>query len=176
MSITFVMLLVLIGGPFKQNTGDIKIFDAFGTMRSFGSILFSLSCSQANFQAYESTVKESQNPRSWAKITGVAVGLGTIMCVVTGMTGYLVFLDDTQGEILDNFPESPYDFFKVMVTIHLILYIPVCFTVTRYSVVKILYNRANAQVSKSVCSLSVALHYMFFMERPRIYLLLLSFF
>ena len=145
-SILLVLFLVLIAGPLKgENSGEIKIFDAFGTMRSLGSILFSLSCTPANFQAYLSTEKSSQNSKSWARITGAAIIIGSIMCAAMGITGYLSFKDKTEGEILDNFSQQPFDFFKVMVAMHLILYIPVNFTISRYSLVKVLYNRANAE-------------------------------
>ena len=92
-------------------------------------------------------MKENQNPKSWAVITGVAIAIGSLMCAATGLAGYLSFREDTEGEILDNFPGAPFDFFKVMVTIHLILYVPVNFTITRHSLAKILYNRVHAVVS-----------------------------
>jgi amino acid permease len=71
-----------------------------GTITSIGSIVFSLSCSAANFQAFISTKLEHQNMRSWSWITGGAVLLGALMCVMMGIGGYLSFGDDTDGEIL----------------------------------------------------------------------------
>ena len=144
-SILLVLFLVLIAGPMKENEGEIKVFDAFGSMRSLGSILFSLSCTPANFQAYLSTEKKSQNSKSWAKITGAAMIIGSVMCAAMGITGYVSFKEKTESEILDNFSQHPFDFFKVMVATHLILYIPVNFTITRYSLVKVFFNRANAE-------------------------------
>ena len=63
--------------------------------------------------------------------------VGAVMCVAMGLAGYLSFGDQTQGMILDNFPQHGFDFFKVMVVTHLILYIPVNFVIMRYSLVKI---------------------------------------
>ena len=54
-----------------------------------------------------------------------------------GIVGYVSFGVETQGMILDNFNTHPYDFFKVMVVTHLILYIPVNFVIMRYSLVKV---------------------------------------
>ena len=140
-AILAVMFLVIIAGPIKQHEGEIKIFDGIGTLKSLGSIIFSLMCAQANFQAYTTTEPKSQNPISWMKITGVAILVGSLMCAGMGISGYLAFRDDTEGEILDNFVEPGFDFFKVMVAVHLILYIPVNFVVTRYSLCKVVYAK-----------------------------------
>jgi hypothetical protein len=77
---------------------------------------------------------------SWWAITGTAVLVGALMCASMGLVGYLSFADDTEGEILDNFPQHGYDVFKIMVVTHLILYIPVNFVIMRYSVVKVFLN------------------------------------
>ena len=140
-AILAVLFLVIIAGPLKQHEGEIKIFDGLGALKSIGSILFSLSCAIANFQAYTTTEPKSQNPTSWMMITGVAILVGSLMCAGMGISGYLAFRDDTEGEILDNFVEPGFDFFKVMVAVHLILYIPVNFVVTRYSLCKVVYAK-----------------------------------
>ena len=131
-AILAVMFLVIIAGPIKQHSGEIKTFDAIGTIKSLGSIIFSLSCASANFQAYTSTEEKSQTPQSWVKITGIAIFLGASMCASMGISGYLSFRQDTEGEILNNFVEPGYDFFKVMIVTHLVLYIPVNFVIMRY--------------------------------------------
>jgi len=143
LAIVAVLLLVVIGGPL-QHRGDpvspIVWFNLEGTLASTGSVVFSLSCASANFQAFISTEKPSRNLNSWLKITSVAVFVGALMCAGMGVAGYLSFRDDTQGEILDNFVGHGYDFFKVMVVCHLILYIPVSFVIMRYSVVKLIWG------------------------------------
>ncbi len=140
-AILAVLVLVVIGGPIKHEaehySSDYKVFDISGTLRSTGSIVFALSCASANFQAFISTEKKSQAMGPWSWVTGLAVALGSIMCVIMGVAGYLSFSSDTEGMILDNFPQHGFDFFKVMVVTHLILYIPVNFVIMRYSLVKI---------------------------------------
>lgn len=140
-AILAVLFLVVIGGPIKHQEKhydeDYKVFDISGTLKSTGSIVFSLSCSAANFQAFISTEKKSQAMGPWSWVTGSAVAIGTLMCVIMGIAGYLSFSDDTQGMILENFNEVGFDFFKVMVVSHLILYIPVNFVIMRYSLVKL---------------------------------------
>ncbi len=141
-AIVAVMSLVIIGGPIKRQTESddgtsYNVFNFGGMLSSTGSIVFSLSCAAANFQAYISTEKKAQNMAGWTWVTGSAVFMGALMCMTMGVAGYLSFGSDTQGMILDNFPQHGYDVFKVMVVTHLILYIPVNFVIMRYSLVKI---------------------------------------
>ena len=44
------------------------------------------------------------------------------------------------GQILNNFIGNRYDFFKIMIVAHLILYIPMQFVVMRYSLVYRIWN------------------------------------
>lgn len=140
-AIVAVLLLVLIGGPIKHKTEHVsdsyRVFNISGIMSSTGSIVFALSCASANFQAFITTEKKSQTMESWSFITGASVFVGALMCVVMGVAGYLSFGSDTDGMILDNFTQHGFDFFKIMVVTHLILYIPVNFVIMRYSLVKI---------------------------------------
>jgi amino acid permease len=140
-AIVAVLMLVLIAGPIKHNidhkSNDYNLISVTGTLQSTGSIVFSLACASANFQAFISTERKSRNLTSWRAVTGGAVLAGTLMCMTMGIAGYLSFNNDTEGMILDNFNTHPYDFFKVMVVTHLILYIPVNFVIMRYSLVKV---------------------------------------
>jgi sodium-coupled neutral amino acid transporter 11 len=146
-AIVAVLLLVLIAGPIKHNqdhvSEDYRTFNVYGTLSSTGSIVFSLSCASANFQAFITTEKPAQNLETWSWITGSAVAAGTLMCLVMGIAGYLSFGNTTEGMILDNFPQSGYDFFKIMVVTHLILYIPVNFVIMRYSLVKMFTGKRS---------------------------------
>jgi sodium-coupled neutral amino acid transporter 11 len=140
-AIVAVLFLVLIAGPIKHKSEHISnnynIFNINGMLASTGSIVFALSCASANFQAFITTEESSQNIESWSLITAAAVFSGTLMCAIMGITGYLSFGDITEGMILDNFTQHGFDFFKIMVVTHLILYIPVNFVIMRYSLVKI---------------------------------------
>jgi len=143
-AIVAVLLLVLIAGPIKHQidhkSEDYRVFSIIGTLQSTGSIVFSLACASANFQAFVSTERKARNMTSWTWVTGGAVAAGVAMCVTMGIAGYLSFGDSTEGMILDNFNTHPYDFFKVMVITHLIMYIPVNFVIMRYSLVKVFMN------------------------------------
>ena len=122
-AIVCVLLLVIIGGPILQETGYVRVINGLGTIKSLGSIVFSLSCAAANFQAFITTKKEARTRPAWMSITFWVVVIGSMMCVAMGIAGYLSFKSGTEGIILDNFEGPAFDFFKLMVAIHLILYV-----------------------------------------------------
>jgi amino acid permease len=144
-TIVTIIFLTLIGGPleYQPNKGNIKYFNINGFLSSFGSIIFALSCASANFQAYISTEKKSQNYNKWKYITGFATFGGALMCFIMGLSGYLSFRNCTGNNILDNFPQKKFDFFQVMICVHLILYIPVNFVIMRYSICKMALNKKS---------------------------------
>jgi amino acid permease len=150
-AIAAILILVVVAGPIKHVEDDksssYHIFSIMGVLRSTGSIVFALSCASANFQAFISTEAQSRNLKSWGEITGNAVLIGALMCVVMGIAGYLSFNESTKGMILDNFNTHPYDIFKLLVVIHMIMYIPVNFVIMRYSVVKLFFNMRSELLS-----------------------------
>lgn len=88
LAIVLCMALVVIGGPVttkNDEKSDVVIFDVIGMLGSAGSIVFALSCAPANFQAFVSTEKKSQNVPTWTWVTGGAVILGAIMCMIMGI-------------------------------------------------------------------------------------------
>lgn len=146
-TIVAVILLVMIGGPIKHQldhvAGDYEVFNAYGMLASLGSIVFSLDCASSNFQAFISTEESAQSLSSWREVTRNAVVCGAAMCMIMGLVGYLSFGADTDGDILDNFPQAGFDVFKVMVVMHLILYIPSNFVIMRYSIVKLFSGKRS---------------------------------
>lgn len=146
-TIVAVILLVMVGGPIKHQldhvTGDYAVFNAYGMLASLGSIVFSLDCASSNFQAFISTEEAAQTLTSWREVTRNAVVCGAAMCMIMGLVGYLSFGADTDGDILDNFPQAGFDVFKVMVVMHLILYIPSNFVIMRYSIVKLFTGKRS---------------------------------
>jgi sodium-coupled neutral amino acid transporter 11 len=146
-SIVCVLLLVIIGGPIiADGKGSIDVFSISGMFRSIGSIVFSLSCASANFQGFVSTETKYQNSSAWKQITFFVVLIGSVMLVAMGIAGYASFRGNTDGIILDNFNGHQYDFFKIMIACHLIVYIPVNFVIFRYSLVKLCANTKSEEL------------------------------
>lgn len=136
-----VAILVWAFGPYQHVIDhyeeDYEMFSPYGFLASAGSIVFAISCSSGNFQAFVSTEEEFQDQEHWDIITGISVGAGSLICASMGLVGYISFGSDTEGNVLDNFSGHGYDIFKLLMVIHLILYIPVNFIIMRYSLVKI---------------------------------------
>nr|AIA15628.1 Transmembrane amino acid transporter protein [uncultured bacterium] len=70
----------------------------------------------------------------------VVISSNILRPLLVYVAGYLSFKTDTQGIILDNFTGNYSDIFKIMLIIHLVLYIPVDFMTMRYSLVKLSGN------------------------------------
>eukprot|EP01034_Spumella_vulgaris_P023248 gene23248-29452_t len=122
-AIVAVLLLVMIGGPIKHDIEhydtDYTMFNFSGMLKSTGSIVFSLACASANFQAFVSTEKKSQNMTSWSWVTGMAVFLGAAMCAAMGVAGYLSFGSDTEGlrsELLPHMQHTLLTMFLLVLT------------------------------------------------------------
>jgi amino acid permease len=147
-----VIFLVLFAGPSLQvpTQGNLTVFDPEGTMTSLGSMIFALSICTGNFQAFVSTEKKSQNSKDWNTVTASAIGFGSSMCLGMGTAGYLYFRQDTDGVIITNFTAPSYDFFKVMIVMHLICYLPAAFVVMRYSIVKLTLNQISEKLPLAV--------------------------
>jgi len=150
-TITTVLILVTIGAPIRTRNDTfsepVNVFNFSGMLRSLGSIIFALSCTPANFQAYIAAEKGVRNMPAWHRVTLYAVIIGALMCAVMGLAGYLSFQSAVCGNILINFPSKAFDFFKLMVVIHLVTYIPVDFMVMRYSTVKLVLNKKSETLS-----------------------------
>jgi sodium-coupled neutral amino acid transporter 7/8 len=123
-SIFSVLILVIIGGPIVNHSDTpILLVSANGTMSKIGSVVFALGCAPATFHAYVGL--KNPSTAKWNNVATYSVLIGTFMCLCMGISGYLVFGDAVQGEIISNFPEKISDPFKLLLIIHLILYIPV---------------------------------------------------
>ncbi len=146
-TIGLVLCLVTIGGPIRtrhDHVGEsVRFFHGLGSLRSIGSIIFALGCLPANFQAFVAADKQSRSLESWQYITLRTVVTGACMCATMGIAGYLSFREGVKGNILENFVGGDFDFFKFMVVLHLIAYIPVDFVVMRYSIVKVALDKKS---------------------------------
>jgi len=149
LAISSVVLLVVIRGPslgaeLDQRPEDILWFSYTG-LNKIGSVIFALGCGHATFHAYNGMQATEQTSARWQGTAAWAVILGACLCSVMGVMGYLSFGDATAAEILDNFSAkgeiglagSQTDWvsviFKLVLVVHLLLYIPVDFLIMRHS-------------------------------------------
>ena len=73
-------------------------------------------------------VREIDN---WKITMMLSVIIGAFMLIAMGLAGYFAFRSETDGEILNNFSGPVADFFKLLIVVHLILYIPIDFIILR---------------------------------------------
>lgn len=129
-----ILMLVIIAGPIVGPGGRIHSFgEGFGTQ--LGSIIFTLSCAFAAFPTYKSMKEPSIE--KWRRVTTNTVVIGYFMCIGMGLGGYLSFTNSTDGLIVNNFSGHYADFFKILLIVHLVLYIPVEFIVMRQCLLKL---------------------------------------
>jgi sodium-coupled neutral amino acid transporter 11 len=49
---------------------------------------------------------ENRTMKRWAQVTGFSLGTSLVLCSILGITGYLGFLDETEGNLLNNFDDE----------------------------------------------------------------------
>lgn len=67
----------------------------------FGAISFAFVCQSSSFLVYRSLAKGGEE--RWASVTRWSVSIALVMGVTLALGGYLNFVDETQGNILNNF-------------------------------------------------------------------------
>ncbi|CAM9873496.1 unnamed protein product, partial [Pylaiella littoralis] len=142
-AITSVVALVVIAGPIyaseeREKPGhdpdldvDVVWWNWGGSLAKLGSIVFALSSAPAVLHAYTSMAPRST--KAWRTVASWAVGVGACLCYAMGLAGYLSFRDAVDGDILLNLTGTAASIFKVVVVVHLVLYIPSEVIVMRHS-------------------------------------------
>lgn len=75
--------------------------DLFNT-KNLHFILFWQACQHSAFLVANSLSNNTR--RRWQWVTNQSITLSTILCLIFGICGYLGFFENTQGDILNNFP------------------------------------------------------------------------
>jgi len=139
-SVFCVLLLVVVAGPIvsTEKVTHPAIFIPSGVFTELGSIIFTLSCSTCTFHTYKFMNYRIRSSGSWRLVSTTSVCVGFAMCMLMGLLGYFLFGLNTESIVVNNFHGHYADPFKVLVVVHLILYIPLDFTILRYSLLKCL--------------------------------------
>jgi len=150
LAIALVMGCVLVKGPSEglalgTQSQPIVWFSLGGFFRKVGSVAFAFDCLVATFFAYESM--EVKSPGSWKDVTITSMIIASFMCLMTGVSGYLSFRNETEGDILDNFSGTVFTVVKFMVVLHLVLYVPISFVVMRHSFTMLIFGKDITSVS-----------------------------
>lgn len=148
-SVACVLFLVLIAAPIVSTTKVDRpiLLNPSGAFEQLGSIIFTLSCSSCTFHTYNFMNPDIRCSSSWMIVCNTAVVAGLSMCLLMGLTGYFMFGDSTESIIINNFHGHYADPFKLLIVIHLILYIPLDFTILRHSLLKLCGISSGSLVS-----------------------------
>ena len=49
---------------------------------------------------------KNKTMKRWSTVTSLSIGASALLCAILGSFGYLAFLDDTEGDVLNNFDDS----------------------------------------------------------------------
>lgn len=137
MAILGTFLFVVIAGPIETR-GDnlnenLNYYSLREGFKNIGNIVFALGFSNSVFHAYVSVKDADRTAQNFSFISLSTVVVGLIVCIAFGVTGYLSFRDITESNILLNFNGSLGACFKILVIIHLLLYLPGDYIVLRFS-------------------------------------------
>ena len=135
-------LFVVIAGPVETRGDnldeDLNYWDLHAGFTNIGNIVFALGFSNSAFHAYVSVKEVDRSAHNFSFISFSTVVVGMIVSIAFGVTGYLSFRDLTESNILLNFSGDFGAVFKVIVTVHLLLYLPGDYIVMRFSFFRLL--------------------------------------
>ncbi len=106
--------VVLVGfitaySPISESVEDAGGAGAVFANDSFKPTLFiglgilstAMACQHSAFIVSGSL--ENKTMKRWATVTGFSIGVSALLCLILGVAGYLGFMDETKGDVLNNF-------------------------------------------------------------------------
>jgi len=103
--VIFVAAYAPIGESLK-NAGGLgsvisnSIIDK-GFFIGFGVLTVAMCCQHSAFIVASSL--ENPTPKRWSIVTAISLSISVVCCLILGVSGYLGFLDETSGDVLNNF-------------------------------------------------------------------------
>lgn len=139
---------VLIIAPVKSTLAEVGGFDEVIKDNWINSRLFislgvmstAMNCHDAAFII--STSLKDRTPQRWSAVTFRSLLVAGILSLLIGIYGYLGFLDDTKGDILNNFPEDSTiaNWGRIMLAATMFLTYPMECLVARHVIVAIFFD------------------------------------
>jgi sodium-coupled neutral amino acid transporter 11 len=112
LSVTADILLVffiLIFSPVTETVGKMGGFTQVieddsikpGLFIGLGVLSTAMACQHSAFIISDSLYQLTR--RRWSIVTICSISMATVLCAILGTTGYLGFMEETQGDVLNNF-------------------------------------------------------------------------
>ncbi|KNG85853.1 amino acid transporter [Aspergillus nomiae NRRL 13137] len=108
LSMVIILVAVLTQGfrvP-SESRGEVKslLFVNSGFFQAVGVISFAFVCHHNSLLIYGSLKKPTLD--RFARVTHYSTGVSLTMCLIMGISGFLFFGSQTQGNVLNNFPSD----------------------------------------------------------------------
>eukprot|EP00574_Skeletonema_japonicum_P003619 CAMPEP_0201716022 /NCGR_PEP_ID=MMETSP0593-20130828/2084_1 /ASSEMBLY_ACC=CAM_ASM_000672 /TAXON_ID=267983 /ORGANISM="Skeletonema japonicum, Strain CCMP2506" /LENGTH=624 /DNA_ID=CAMNT_0048205695 /DNA_START=83 /DNA_END=1957 /DNA_ORIENTATION=+ len=85
-----------LGEVLRQDGINSTLFVGLGILST------AMACQHSAFIVANSL--EDKTRKRWSWVTKQSIGLSAVLCAILGICGYLGFLGETQGDVLNNFP------------------------------------------------------------------------
>ena len=107
-----LVVFIVYASPIQESVDDAGGFAEVLLMDSIRPSLFiglgvlstAMACQHSAFIVSGSL--ENKTMTRWSRVTGFSITLSAILCLMLGVAGYLGFLDETQGDVLNNFDKD----------------------------------------------------------------------
>lgn len=118
----------------KQDAINPTIFIGLGILST------AMACQHSAFIVSGSL--ENRTTARWSKVTGYSLGISLMLCAILGIAGYLGFLDETEGNVLNNFDADSMlaNLSRLLLAVTMFLTYPMECFVARHVVVQLLHE------------------------------------
>lgn len=122
------------GQILADNWINSKLFIGLGVLST------AMACQHSAFIVSGSL--ENKTAARWAAVTFRSITTSVVLCILLGVAGYLGFLDETRGDILNNFDADsvPANAGRGLLAVTMFFTYPMECFVARHVLVKLLYN------------------------------------
>lgn len=104
-----LVFFILIFSPIKETVsengglGNVMVNDTIKPTFFIGLGILStaMACQHSAFIVFGSLRNSSK--KRWKRVTNWSIGISVVLCMVLGVSGYLGFMEETQGDVLNNF-------------------------------------------------------------------------
>jgi sodium-coupled neutral amino acid transporter 11 len=143
MLVVFVAAFAPIGESL-ENEGGLgtivrnNIIDK-GFFIGFGVLTVAMCCQHSAFIVASSL--HNPTPNRWSAVTAISLSLSVVCCLVLGVAGFLGFLDETSGDILNNFGvDAKSNFARALLALTMFFTYPMEAFVARHVLVQLFWR------------------------------------
>ena len=143
-----LIIFIIVYSPVKETVAEAGGFgkvleeNSFNTHLFIGLGIISQAMTCHPFALIISHSLEDKSARAWASIARNSLSIAWFLCSIMGVAGFLGFLNETEGDILNNFENGSVaaNGSRGLVAITMVFTYPMQAFVARHVMAKILYN------------------------------------